>query len=272
MSVRTACLAAVLSYLAAACGGGGNGADGSAETLPPPPAPVSDVALSWDHARVYLPFSSTPTSVDQLDSAPPSRVAVFLHGCTGLDSPDTIGTDQDWGTFLAQQGYIVIMPDSMARPSRQGVLTCNPATFERGLNMWIYDLRIEEANFALRKVLDARWYDGSRLILGGHSEGAATVYRSTYDGASDLVMSGFWCAPGVTRAKPAQAVFYLNWSKDPWYYTGGAPFDGAQCLVPGYRITSVTVSGAFHDGLTDPVAKQDAAAFAGPTGEPSHGP
>ncbi len=41
-------------------------------------------------------------------------VVIYLHGCGGITSSN----DTRWGKFLSEMGFVVILPDSLARPGR----------------------------------------------------------------------------------------------------------------------------------------------------------
>ena len=254
------------------CGGGGGG--GASPVTPvtptvirnPTPDANSDVGLSWDKARVFKPYSNALVSVNELAGMKPGPVAVFMHGCNGFGYDLNPNDSSNWGLFLASQGYTVIMPDSLVRPSRNGKLTCDVATHTAGLNYLLYDKRIEEAYYALNKVLDAAWWDNKRLILGGESEGGLTVYQREYVGPTHLIISGYWCNLNV-YSNPKQEIFLLNGSLDPWYYPVlHTPYTGANC---GYKmekfglfkVTEVIIPGAVHNGLSDPIGRTAAEKF-----------
>ena len=265
--------AVIFASVLVACGGGGSSTSTPTPTpvvnvtRNPTPAADSDVGLSWDKARVFMPYASTPVTVNELASMKPGPIAVFMHGCGGSYTGPFDPNDQsDWGLFLASQGYTVIMPDSSVRPSRLGLLTCDSATHTAGLNSWLYDKRYEEAYYALNKVMDASWWDNKRLILAGHSEGGMTVYRREYIGPTHLIIDAYWCYPNVF-SNPKQEIFLLNGSLDPWYYPDAhAPYTGTNCGYKTekfglFKVTDIIIPEANHTNLPNPIARAAAEKF-----------
>ena len=82
-------------------------------------AHANDAKLSWDNATVFAPQSNEPIKISDIKTTQPLPVVVYLHGCTGIVD----WHDYDWGRTLSSAGYIVVMPDSMAREGRNASLT-----------------------------------------------------------------------------------------------------------------------------------------------------
>lgn len=172
---------------------------------------------------VFLPRTSTPTGVSSLVSQPAAPVVIALHGCTGLSSLPSIGPG------LASLGYIVVMPDSLARADRAGRFTCSGTTIGTG-NLDIYDKRVEEAVYAIAQVQGQPWYDGRHLLLLGHSEGGYAVAQKGYTGISAAAISGYWCTLGLPVAQVAPTLT-VNYDQDPFYY--GRPGIGVPSCAGG---------------------------------------
>lgn len=220
--------------LIASCGGGGGGGDGTAQPSAATPA--------WDAAAVYLPGTTTRTTISALAGQRAAPVLIALHGCGGL------GGLPSWGPDLAAAGYIVIMPDSLARPDRAGRFTCSGTSTGIG-NLDIYDKRIEEADFAISRVQGQSWYDGRHLVLLGHSEGGFTVSRKAYAGISAAVISGYWCTgTGGTSVGLVATTLSVSFTQDPFYFNQ-AGFSAPGCTGGLAGSKHVVLNGAFHSAF-----------------------
>ena len=85
-------------------------------------------------------------------------VALYLHGCTGIGNLEFLRD-------LADQGFVVIAPDSFARTYRP--LQCDPETQTGGFNVFVYDFRLAEISFALEQLWSVEWADWDRMVLAG---------------------------------------------------------------------------------------------------------
>ena len=147
-----------------------------------------DVELSWEKATVYLPGKLFATSVDQIVVSKATPVLIYLHGCTGIYGPH----DLRWASFIADQGFIVILPDSMARQGR--ISNCDPK-IKSGTNAFpkAGQYRQEEITYALAQVLENTWSDKNNIFLMGHSEGGQAVAKSTHPQFAGKIISGWTC-------------------------------------------------------------------------------
>lgn len=73
----------------------------------------TELEIAWTKATVSVPGSFFPTRPDKVTVKDLHPVLVFLHGCTGINNHDS-----SWAKFISELGFIVVMPDSMARPGR----------------------------------------------------------------------------------------------------------------------------------------------------------
>lgn len=251
--LRTLALSAVL----ASCGGGGS--SGGAVNPPVTPPPVNPAAApAWDAAMVFLPNSSTPTTIGALAAQRAAPVVIALHGCTGLSTLPSIGPT------LAALGYIVIMPDSMVRPDRAGRTTCTGTSIGTG-NLDIYDKRVDEAVYAIAQVQGKSWYDGRHLLLLGHSEGGYAVAQRAYGQISAAAVSGYWCTLGLPVADVVPTLT-VNYDRDPFYYgkpglgvpsCAGGPAGSRHEVLPGALHTAFELEPG-RSYLTDFAAAQAA--------------
>lgn len=201
----------------------------SSDIAPPPVAGTvqirSDLELTWDKAVVALPVRGSSRSmvtindgnsiVRQLSGAAPGvrwPVILYMHGCTGIGN-------YDFFQALAERGFVVIAPDSMARRYRP--LQCDPVTATGGKNLFVYEYRLAEVAYAAQQLRQMGWVDQNRLYLIGASEGgvAAALYRG--DEFAARVIAGWTClgAPLVRgiAAPPHIPVLSVVSDSDPWY-------------------------------------------------------
>ncbi|TXC66074.1 hypothetical protein FSC37_09505 [Piscinibacter aquaticus] len=199
------------------------------------------------------PGTSTPTRVSALATQAPAPVVIALHGCTGLSSLPNIGPG------LAALGYVVIMPDSLARADRAGRFTCTGTSVGTG-NLDIYDKRVEEADYAIEQVQGKPWYDGRHLLLLGHSEGGYAVARKAYARISAAAISGYWCTLGLPVAQVAPTLT-VNYDQDPFYVN--VPGVGApSCSGGPAGSRHVVLTGAFHTAFELEPGRSDLHDFA----------
>jgi dienelactone hydrolase len=216
--------AALMLPLGACAGRGGSLAESN----------LSDIELTWMRAVVALPPGveggdvSLRRMADVLAKPPqvnrPLPTVVYLHGCTGLGDLSILKT-------LAQAGYAVIAPDSMARRYRP--LQCDPATGRGGFNLFVYDFRQTELTFAVHNIPRLPWVDGTNLFLLGGSEGgvAAALYRG--DAFHGRIITAWTChgAPIVAglASSPMEPVLSIVSVDDPWYAEGAAVGQTGDC-------------------------------------------
>lgn len=150
--------------------------------------------MAWNKAVAYVPGSFFPTRPDKVTVRNPTPVVVFMHGCTGISNHDS-----SWAKFISDLGFIVIMPDSMARPGR--VSTCD-ARLAKPTNLFplAYHYRLEEVDFAWERLQTYPWARKDQIFLMGHSEGGVAAARTTSDKYQGLIISGWSC---TNRFNPA---------------------------------------------------------------------
>ena len=248
------------AVVCASCGGGGGSGGNTGSSGSSPAAP------SWESAVVFLPGFTQATTMAALDglflqgatrAQSGAPVAIALHGCTGLG-----GLPFSWGPALAALGYLVIMPDSLARPDRAGRFTCSGTSSSIG-NFDIFDKRIEEAQYAIQQVRGRPWFDGRRLLLVGQSEGGFTVARREYSGISAAVVSGYWCSgTGGLNVASTVPTLTVSYQQDPFYF--GKPGFSLNCAnfagVNGTR--HIVLPGAFHNAFDTDAGRNEVVQFA----------
>ncbi len=185
------------------------------------------------------------------DQEPGKPYVLFMHGCTGIAQ-----SERNWGRVLATLGYSVVMPDSLARPSR--VQACDPrtASIKMDLAEWktkVLGARHEEIAYALAELGKLQ---PAKLFLMGHSEGGFAVSTWTQNGFDAYVISGTNCR-GI-KIDASKPVLVLRFDSDPWdRVAGGNQCDGLQ--RDGLRFFRLRGSG--HDSAFDTGAQRAVGAF-----------
>jgi len=239
-------------------------ADAGMDEVPPESLGPGAVERTWERAHFYVPANANPLgtgvlggprdlvsvarALDGLAKGPPRPVVVYLHGCGGFGNSGSTNAG-----MLAEAGFIVVAPDSFARPSR--VRTCDSKTHSRAGPKGIYKnviaWRLEELDRALIGLKDFSWVDWNNIFLFGHSQGSNAV--ASYPGSAfkGRIMSGTRCSTGYRgpAEEPALAVYSEN---DPW--RKGRPI---KCLdyvgTTGMQVLGLT--GNLHVVAKDPAAK-----------------
>ncbi len=204
----------------------------------------------WSAAYVYMPDEPYPMRMRdgpdaigaKLNGKPPLPTVIYLHGCEGFDNRYN---EAVYPRRLAQAGFLVIVPDSFARPGRKKA--CG------NVMMNTVDLRRAEVRDALRRLPALPWVDQRNLFLAGHSEGGITT--AMFDGGNAFnayFISGWTCtSPNAQfdriHAPADKPVLAALGSADP-YYVG--TYNAGSC---GSRLAgrpdsrSIVIPGAGHD-------------------------
>jgi len=98
----------------------------------------TDVKSTWDNGVIYLPNTSKPTKLNQLKLDKAYPVAIYMHSCSGIG--DSNFDNHSWARLLAQQGLVVIMPDSLVRNDRRP--SCDPKAMKGGLFPPVHAMRL----------------------------------------------------------------------------------------------------------------------------------
>ena len=217
---------------------------------------AKDVELSWEKGTAFIPGGLFPRSPKNISLDGKRPVLIYLHGCTGI----THNHDTLWAQEIAKLGFVVVMPDSFARPGR--VPDCDPSRKRRS-NAFpkAHQYRQEEITYSLEQVRRAAWADQRNIFLMGHSEGGQATARSRHDAWNAQVISGWTCtfegrpeSAGIHSPKhiPALAVAYLD---DPWRTAG--PTRGRCVDQAGDRkVEQVDLPGSGHGTFHEDAARE----------------
>ncbi|RCK42535.1 dienelactone hydrolase family protein [Thalassospira profundimaris] len=192
---------------------------------------------------------------------------IYLHGCSGFWSGI-----QDRIKFLADQGFVVIAPASLARVTYPR--SCNVETREGGLFRGTVVLRRNDAGHAIERARELPMIDGNNIILMGFSEGA--VVTATFKAQNERqrlrarIVEGWTCHAiwpeyrGIL-APPDEPVLSLLGAHDPWYQDQWSKGDCAKFLDPENGSKSIiynTDSFADQHGLLEtPTVQQNVLDF-----------
>ena len=187
------------------------------------------VEKSWDKADVYIPESIFLKRTSNLQLEKKYPVVIYLHGCTGITS----NHDLRWGRFISNLGFVVILPDSFARPSR--ISNCDPVnTVRTGRFPFALAYREQEIAYAIGQLKKTNWADMSNIFLMGHSEGANAVAQTNIIGFRGMIMSSGFCADGIKFENGVKGLV-INFENDPWHKGNGrcqqARNDGSLSLL-----------------------------------------
>ena len=222
----------------------------------------SDLELTWDKGIAVWPGKrGGPPTIDQIDSRAFSKwravqgrgatwpVIVYMHGYTAIGQ-------YRFFKRLANAGFVVIAPDSLARRYRP--LQCDPDTRTGGYNLFIYDFRQAEISYAVQRLLAMPWVAPTNMFLVGTSEGgvATALYRG--DEFRARVVAQWTCVGrsvvrGIEGPRDAPLLAIVG-SSDPWYDPNQAPRQRGHCgqfMVdrPGSQSLLVSIPDA-HDVLS----------------------
>lgn len=240
------------------------------EEVPPESLGPAAVERTWERAYFYVPADANPAgtgvlggrrdlasvrrALDGLAAGPRRPVVVYLHGCGGFGNSGSVNA-----TMLAEAGYVVVAPDSFARPNR--VKNCDPITHSRagpaGIYAEVVKWRLEELDRALQGLRGFAWVDWGNLFLFGHSQGSNAAAAYPGNVFRGRIMSGTRCSTGYQgpAAEPALAVYSEH---DPWRH--GRPI---KCwdYVGKTGMQVMRLEGSLHLVAKDPEAKARMVAF-----------
>ena len=246
------------------------GAAAGMDEVPPESLGPAAVERTWERAHFYVPADANPLgtgviggprdlgsvqkALDTLSTGPKRPVVLYLHGCGGFGTSGSFNAG-----MLAEAGYVVVAPDSFARPKR--VRTCDSATHSaigpKGIYKHVIQWRLEELERALAGLKEYPWVDWNNIFLFGHSQGSNAVAAYPGNVFRGRIMSGTRCSTGYQGPKdePALAVYSEN---DPW--RKGRPI---KCLdyVGTTGMQVLGLSGKLHVVAKDAEAKARMIAF-----------
>ncbi|WP_170766465.1 dienelactone hydrolase family protein [Ruegeria lacuscaerulensis] len=234
-----------------------------------------ELERTWQAAIVRVPTgkgTSKLVTTDDLQQATTGierkvPTVIYMHGCSGIWP----GTHRRM-KFLADNGFIVIAPASLARETYPR--SCNVETREGGLFRGTVVLRRNDAGFAIERARQLPTVDDRNIVLMGFSEGG--VVTVTFEAQNEQqqvrarVSEGWTChAPwpeyrGV-NAPESEPVLTLLGERDPWHQNQWTKGDCAQFLDKSNGSKSVVYKNgalaAEHGLLEFETAQRDVLGF-----------
>ena len=210
------------------------------------------VEKSWEKAAVFIPGSIFQKSISNLKLDKKYPVLIYLHGCSGI----TRHNDLRWGQFASEQGFVAILPDSLARPGR--ISNCDPSTSSTTFRFpmaLIY--REQEIAYAMQELKRLSWVDQDNIFLMGHSEGSNASAITRIRGFKGIILSSAFCHHGVTFDASAKGLV-INFLSDPWHQ--GVT---ARCSkrLDNKPLEVIHLEGAGHDTFDVPLVKKAVSDF-----------
>lgn len=210
---------------------------------------ASPIKSTWEQSLVFEPNSGRKITINDIGSDKKFPVILFMHGCTGLNPSHP--TDYDaWGKEISKQGFLVIFPNSFARPDR--LANCDPAVpGKSGSFPKAYQYRQEEIDYAIFELRNSPWADTKNVFVMGHSEGGNVVSRANTDFFKAVIISGWTCThktnprfDGINYPThiPVMAIAYVD---DP--FRKGKPTEG-RCADKGNgrKVLQIDLKGSGH--------------------------
>ena len=148
---------------------------------------ATNVEQAWIEASVYLPDSSLPKKLSSVKLEQPFPVVVYLHGCTGITSHDSA-----WAKYISKLGFIVVLPNSMARQWRESNCDGRLAKITNKFPL-AHVYRQQEIELAWNRLQSYNWVMKDKIFLMGHSEGGVAVATTTSDKYKGQIISGWGC-------------------------------------------------------------------------------
>jgi dienelactone hydrolase len=223
------------------------------------------VARTWREAQIYVRYETEELTygviggpmtaayiakhLKRYAETEPQPVIIHLHGCGRSDGLSDI---QSEARAMAELGFIVVAPDSFARPGRPE--SCDPRKAERfpdAPHALINRYRQEELRYALAQVLAAPWADPNRIFVSGFDEGADAVLGFRDPAVLGRIAIGAPCRfdPVLDPNLPTLIIIARD---DLWFSEMHEPALAGQCrrkLGGQPNVSILEPEGVLHDAL-----------------------
>jgi len=203
---------------------------------------------SWNKAVIFIPESNFSKKIKNIKLDQKYPVVIYLHGCAGIQSYH----DQQWGRHLANLGFVVVLPDSFARPKRVSNCDSTTNTVSHRFPMAI-PYREQEIAYAMLELKKLSWVDVDNIFFMGHSEGAEALARTRIKGMRGIVLSSGFCFTGIGFEQGVKSLT-ISYSIDPWF--GQSKSRCSNGRVDG-SLTTVELSGTGHANTYDDIKARD---------------
>ncbi len=183
-----------------------------------------ELERTWQASWVFLPADdadgyeriATVDLPDKLAALPKAIPAVvYAHGCAGHWQASGVT-----GAFLAEAGYLVVMPDGFARENKP--TSCIPAQRRGALHREVLGWRQAEMGYALAKLKDLPQLREDATFLMGHSEGGITAATFAGIPVTGRIVEGWTCHAGWPeyhglKGPEEEPLLSLVAVDDPWF-------------------------------------------------------
>ncbi len=186
-----------------------------------------EIRRTWDAASVRIPgghsgiIKTTMRDVEKIDLKQGKKfpLVIYLHGCSGIWKGTFRRID-----FLAENGYAVIAPISLAR--KKYPKSCDVKKHQGGLYRPTLKMRQYDAGYAIVQAKKLNWVDSNNVFLMGLSQGGITTatFHSDDPAASvnARIVEGWTCHAGWKEyrginAPESEPVLTLVGENDPWF-------------------------------------------------------
>ncbi len=150
-----------------------------------------------------------PATLLRPEGAGPFPAIVVLHDCSGL-GPRSSGAPLRWGSVLAAQGYVVLIPDSfLPRGLPDGVCTAPPSPQSASALPYA---RAIDAYSALGYLRTLPFVDGSRVGVMGGSHGGSSTLATMSKVAPDVAARRPGAFAAAVALYPGCGARYGGWS------------------------------------------------------------
>ena len=147
------------------------------------------------------------------------------------------------------------MPDSFARNGK--MLECDSKTYKKPTMSDGY-LRVDEINYALKKIKEMDWFNG-HLVLMGHSQGAWALTRSPIENVAGIVLSSLESCQMINMSSSVP-IHRAGYEKDPW--SNISPLQCDSHMVKNNFSMNI-VSGVEHETYYSPELRRSIIDFIG---------
>ncbi|WP_119459888.1 dienelactone hydrolase family protein [Rhodospirillaceae bacterium SYSU D60014] len=232
-------------------------------------SPAGDVPRTWDGASAFVRIEDEDYRwvvigglaraaymgriLKSLTAAEPRGVIIHLHDC---GDPGRQLDLRSQARFMASLGYVVFVPDSQRRKNRP--ITCD---LERRLRFAdapvraVQEMREQELEYALARVLAFPWVDPEQIFISGYGEGGDAVLDYAPDTTRPAIRGriaiGATCRLGVSLRDTTPTLILIS-RNDRWHRHSGWPTAGGLCRhrSGGSRYVEIfEPDGTLHDAL-----------------------
>jgi len=218
--------------------------------------PGADISAAWEKRVTFTPELENPLRASEIPfTTKQYPVVIFMHGCTGIEDHAEI----QWGKYLRDLGFIVVMPDSLARRDRHR--SCDGATASYFGTQTTHRLRQQEIDYAYEMVSNSNWAQKKNIFLMGHSEGGIAAARTKRGDFQGIIISGWTCTSkyqGYAGIYSPETVPVLSilWKQDRWFPLGTHSHGTCEVSLEGRPGSQhITLDGFDHNTFVSPIAR-----------------